>query len=394
MTVGQRQQRRQGGPIQRDEVLLSEKTYDALRLSAQNTLYDLAYSTGGTLIANTNDFLKGLRQVTADLHFHYELSYAPANRGFDGNYRRIEVKLKRPGYSVSSRQGYYALPPGRGIESRFEIPLRAALEAAIPPRQLTCRTASMIFPAERGKSSVVLYLETPLSEYAFQVDSTKKEYHARISVLLLLKDEQGKESERFSQEVPFQGPASKVEDPRTRNFVFYRTLNLSPGKYTVAYVVRDVLEEKVTVKRSLLLVPSHPIQQIALSSIILVKRMDPASADWDQAEQPLILEKERVVPNLAGEIQIAEWSGIPFFFSVLLSDPSTPLPTVDFVFYKDGAPWGHTGAKPLPAPDTRGIIKYMASLPASTFAPGSYDIQVVVKNGERSATGNTTLKIQ
>ena len=105
----------------------------------------MAETTGGFLVANTNDLRKGLERVTADLREYHEIAYTPVNPTPDGKWRNIEVKLSRSDVDVRTRKGYFALPPGVPIVRPSELPLMAALEA---PRLLaTCATAPRRCPS-------------------------------------------------------------------------------------------------------------------------------------------------------------------------------------------------------------------------------------------------------
>jgi VWFA-related protein len=64
---------------------------------------ELAESTGGFLIANTNDTAKPMHRVMEDVRAHYELSYVPTSQNYDGHFRKIEVLVKRPGAQVHTR---------------------------------------------------------------------------------------------------------------------------------------------------------------------------------------------------------------------------------------------------------------------------------------------------
>ena len=68
----------------------------------------LAANTGGKAIINTNDFQPGIEQIYRENNSYYLLGYRPVNARQDGTYRRIEVKVNRPGVEVRSRAGYHA----------------------------------------------------------------------------------------------------------------------------------------------------------------------------------------------------------------------------------------------------------------------------------------------
>jgi Ca-activated chloride channel homolog len=63
------------------------------------------------MIRNENNIGRALDTIAADTGQYYVLAYQPANANFDGKYRPIEVRVKRPGVNVRARRGYLALEP-------------------------------------------------------------------------------------------------------------------------------------------------------------------------------------------------------------------------------------------------------------------------------------------
>jgi VWFA-related protein len=75
--------------------------------TASDTLWRLSQETGGRAIVNTNDLSRGLAQVAQDASAYYLLGYAPSSSRAEGKFRRIEVKVTRPGVRVLARKGYW-----------------------------------------------------------------------------------------------------------------------------------------------------------------------------------------------------------------------------------------------------------------------------------------------
>jgi len=71
------------------------------------SLKNLASGTGGTssIARYPREALARVDEVT---RFEYLLGYYPANSANDGKYRKVEVKVNRPGVTVLVRSGYYA----------------------------------------------------------------------------------------------------------------------------------------------------------------------------------------------------------------------------------------------------------------------------------------------
>ena len=77
---------------------------------ARQALTKLAQTTGGRLFpAHSIRDLDPVYDLVADeLRSVYTLAYYPTDQNFDGSWRSIEVKVKRPGAKVRTRPGYYA----------------------------------------------------------------------------------------------------------------------------------------------------------------------------------------------------------------------------------------------------------------------------------------------
>jgi Ca-activated chloride channel family protein len=69
----------------------------------------LAKASGGkTFDADAGDLAQAAAQVGEELHSVYTVAYHPRNQSFDGKWREIQVRIKRPGVAFRTRPGYYA----------------------------------------------------------------------------------------------------------------------------------------------------------------------------------------------------------------------------------------------------------------------------------------------
>jgi VWFA-related protein len=75
----------------------------------QNTMHDIADSTGGKVCTGSNDLGKCVRDAMNDSSHFYEVSYFPDSREWNGEYRKISLNVKGRGAHLSYRQGYYAI---------------------------------------------------------------------------------------------------------------------------------------------------------------------------------------------------------------------------------------------------------------------------------------------
>ncbi|MDP1570312.1 MAG: VWA domain-containing protein [Vicinamibacterales bacterium] len=82
---------------------------DGRRLfNRQSALRTLAEETDGVAVLNTNDVTGAVSRFMGDLGSYYLLGYYSTNTRLDGRYRRLTVRVKRPGLEVRARPGYLA----------------------------------------------------------------------------------------------------------------------------------------------------------------------------------------------------------------------------------------------------------------------------------------------
>ena len=170
-----------------ESVFSADTAADALRLNRQGVLGDLAASTGGFLVAETNDLRPGLERVLADLRSYYDVGYVPTNPKTDGRWRAIAVKVARPGVVVRTRRGYFAMPPGAPVVLPRELPLAEALAAAPMPRELDLRTAVLRFPGAGPETEALVWVEVPLAGVSLARGESR--YTGQLSLLGQVKDE-------------------------------------------------------------------------------------------------------------------------------------------------------------------------------------------------------------
>ena len=77
-------------------------------MSVVSTLRTLAENTDGIAVVDTNSLERGLKEIADSLSSYYLLGYYSTNTSFDGKFRSIDVKVKRPSVSISARRGYFA----------------------------------------------------------------------------------------------------------------------------------------------------------------------------------------------------------------------------------------------------------------------------------------------
>ena len=380
--ISQAAQRDQySGAVSKDEVKVSETAESSLRASVEGVLRDLAESTGGFAIANTNNFKPGAERIATDIAGYYQLSYEPPPSPFDGRFRRIEVKVTRKDLVVQARSGYFALPPGESqAVFPYEVPLLGALTIKEPPRDFEVRAAAMRFGASPAGLDHKIVVEVPIGAIKMVTTppvppATSGRYRLHLSLVALVKSQAGDVVERFSEDYPFEGPAEKAEALRAGNIVFKRRLALAAGEYTLEVAGQDRETGKLATRRVPITVKpagSGP----AMSSLALIRRIDQLPPET-KSDDPLDIVPARIVPNLDAPISLATNPKLWLFFIAYPARAAAEPPKMTLEFLKDGKPMRRADA-PLPAPDPDGNVRYIGNFPTNAFGPGTYDVRVTV----------------
>ena len=388
----QRQMMTRGNePVTIEDVMNSETAEGALRTDVQGTLQTLAEETGGILVANSNDLADRLDRVSGDLDSYYEVAYAPATTTYDGAFRKVEVKVKRRGVDVQSRSGYFALPPTDGLPLLpYEMPMLAAASASPLPAPFEFGATVFRFGQTPMGMQHTVHVEVPLDRLTFEEHRRDGKYTLRFTVMAMVRDAKGDVVERLSDSFPLEGPLARLPALRRGRLVFKRQLWLAPGRYTVLAVARDQATERSSVKAMPLDVPAAPTGAPLLSSLAVIRRVEPASEQPDPVEDPFRTEQLRIIPSLG--VPISREANPQVSAYVVIYPEQGRTPTLAFEFVRDGTVMGRSVAE-LPAPDQDGRIKYVASFPTSILEPGTYTLRAVAQLDTRRDVSETSFTI-
>jgi VWFA-related protein len=375
-------------PVTMDDVMNSESAEGALRTDTQNVLRTLAEETSGSLIANTNDLGPALvDRVRTDLDSYYEVGYTPATAAADGRFRSIEVKIARRGVTVRSRSGYFALPETDTAPLMpYELPMLAAASSDPPPHAFEYGAAAFRFGRSSRGVQHTLVVEVPLEHLSLQENRKQHTYALKFTAMALVKDQTGQIVQRFSESYPLEGPIDRLPALKRGRLRFKRQMWLPPGRYTLWTIARDQATERSSVKTMPLDV-ADGAAGVRISDLSLIRTVDQVGETFDAVEDPFRTGAMRVVPNIDLPISKGANAQISAYVTIY-PDGTAGVPSVTFEFRRDGAIIGRSAAE-LPPPDDAGRIKYVASFPTETFAPGSYELRAVATQGTTSADSRT-----
>ena len=134
----------------------------------------MAEETGGLILRGTNDLGPGLARISAESRSYYLLGYHPTSPARDGQFRKIEVKVTRPGLSVRARKGYEAAGPARA-----EAPRAAGRAVADVPLRLATYTLE---PVAGGKTRVLAAVEVDFAALTAEERNGRRVAHLELRV--------------------------------------------------------------------------------------------------------------------------------------------------------------------------------------------------------------------
>ena len=349
----------------------------------------LSEDTGGLAIADTNDLGAGLDGVAEELRQYYEVVYAPADPVPDGRFRRIGVKIARPGVRLRTRSGYFATPGRTPTLAPYEMPLVAALAADPPARDFALRTGVLHFaPKGAGRECVVL-ARVPLSEVQVARDVLSGVSRAHLALVGYVKDEGGRVVARLTHDWPIERPSGEAENARPGSALFRRALPLAPGRYSLEVAVQDRRSGGCSVTRSSFVVPPAEAG-LALGSVTVVRSAG-ASGEGVPASDPLRVGAVSLVPDVGEPFDPGASPEVPVLVTVYPGSAIVPV-ELTVAFRRDGREIARATPE-LAAADSEGRIAWIGSLPAGRLAPGTYEVVATAKQGEATAEETARFEI-
>lgn len=380
--------------VRPDEAKVFDTSIQSTRANTQNTLASLAESTGGTLIANTNDFRGPLRRLAEDLLSYYEITYAPEIKSYDGSFRRISIRLNSSDLRVQTRSGYIALPPAvsaKGAVLRaYEVPLLAALDASEPPHAFSYHSQALHFRSAKDQPLCELVMDVPLSSLTYNKNAGGQ-YESRLSYVALLKDGKGEVTKKFQNDVPINAPEAKLAALKASHFIYTEHFDLPAGHYMLETAVLDGGGNKISARKASIVMPG-PSESLGISSVSIVrstKEKEAATAPDD----PMLVGAKVISPMLSPVLKKGEGDSVSFYMVIYPSKKAGGSPQLTMEFSKDGQVLG-SGSPQLTPPDADGRIRYVATAPLSALPPGEFMIRFIVKQGSEVAEEPVTFTLQ
>jgi VWFA-related protein len=344
--------------------------------ASQDTLVALASDTGGKAFLDTNDFAGVYTKVIADTSAYYLIGYSSTNPARDGRFRRIKVRLNKPGLKLEHRNGYYASRDftHSGKEDR-ERQLQDQLTTDLSSTDLTVWMSTSFFRLSDDRFYVPVSIAVPGSEIPFAKSSAQD--RATIDVIGLMRDQQQRAVGKLRETVKL---AVQPNQEVKRKTVQYDTgFTLPPGKYRLKVVLRENQSGAIGSYESDVVVPDLRRYPVKLSSVVLGTQTQ-AVAERNVVN-PLARNGTMLVPSLTHVVGTSQ--PLYFYYEVYepaLAQSGTPRLLTSIAFFRGKVKTYETPlveVTKLDAPDRKAAV-FQFAVPASALKPGYYTCQITV----------------
>lgn len=259
--------------------------------ASQEVMATLSSDTGGKAFFDSNDFAPAFAQVQRDTSAYYAIGFHSSNPARDGKYRKLTIKINRPGVKLEYRPGYYAPADFKhsGREDR-ERELEDELTSDLPATDVAVYLDAMYFRLDENRFFVPVSLIVPGSQIPFVKGGDKDK--ATLDIIGEVIDEvkrpigSARETVKLNLDPSLQA--------RQKNIEYTTSFNLPPGKYHLKFVVRENQTGRMGSFEADITLPDMKKQPLKMSSIVLASLRQPS-----KKSSPLVREGEEYVPNIS-----------------------------------------------------------------------------------------------
>jgi len=259
--------------------------------ATQEVMSTLSTDTGGKAFFDSNDFAPAFAQVERDTSAYYAIGFHSSNPARDGRYRKLTIKVNRPGVKLEYRPGYYAPADFQhaGKEDR-ERELEEQLASDLPATDMAVYMDAMYFRLDENRFYVPVSLIVPGSQIPFVKGGDKDK--ATLDIIGSVIDEAKRPIGHARETVKLNlDPSFRA---RQKNIQYTTSFNLPPGKYQMKFVVRENQTGRMGSFEAEITLPDMKKSPLKMSSIVMASMRQPS-----KAQDPLVRNGEEYVPNIS-----------------------------------------------------------------------------------------------
>jgi VWFA-related protein len=221
-----------------DNVGLKEES-----MSREDSMLNLARLTGGKAYFGRNDLDQEIAQAIDTGSRYYTIAHRPSNADWNGKYRKLRVKIARPGAKALCRAGYFA------VADPLKTKDNPDREAAIAMNPLAPLSTQMIMkvrvlPPQAAGGPVEIGMLVDAHAISFNKSSDGRQ-SADLQFIAVATTADGKPSASFSEF--FRQPVTKeqLDSLLKTGIQLNKQLQLPAGSYVLRLGIMDRLANRI-----------------------------------------------------------------------------------------------------------------------------------------------------
>jgi VWFA-related protein len=365
----------------------------------KDTLAQFAVNTGGRFIADANDLRAGLDELLEATRYYYVLGFEPQNPGDKPDKpRKLKVRVKGAGLSVSHRRGYVLKPRENEV-----TPAAGAMRAAesivkgLSGGAIALSAVAVPYRDARGTLSLPVILQA----HGRSLAGDPKAKQLGLELFGYAFDGKGQ-----LRDVVTLSPVVDLGSVKTaldaKGLQFITSFGVPDGTVDLRFLVRDKATQRMGSLRLRVEMPEAEGNAMVLSPPLAMD--DPRSRlvlpapsrgrpaleiPFRLAEAPFTAEPRPSLANgAARDVCVMAWGGNLRFAEDRLPEVAPQL--VD----ASGAAHAVSLDAVRVVPDADGVGRYVLTLRPTNVPPGGYVLRLSVRDPESGATGRSEVAVQ
>jgi VWFA-related protein len=259
--------------------------------ASQEVMATLSSDTGGKAFFDSNDFAPAFAQVQRDTSAYYAVGFHSSNPVRDGIYRKLTIKVNRPGVKLEFRPGYYAPVDFKhsGREDR-EQELTEQMNSDLPATDMAMYLDALYFRQDDRRFFVPVSLLVPGSQIPFVKGGSKDK--ATLDIVGEVIDEVKRPIGHVRETVKLN--LDQGLNARQKNIQYTTSFSLPAGKYHLKFVVRENQTGLMGSFEADITLPDMKKAPLKISSIVLASMRQPS-----KRQDPLVRNGQEYVPNIS-----------------------------------------------------------------------------------------------
>jgi hypothetical protein len=321
------------------------------------SLYSFVESTGGRAFVNTNDPASHIGDAFLESSAYYLVGFQSSDPPTDGGFRKVEVKVNRPGIDVRTRNGYYA--PKKAAAAKPTDGVINGLPSGDLPLHVTA--VPFAVPGRRDAAVIVVTRLEPLNA------ATDRKVNLAATAI----DTDSKSHGTHRQTIDISSRTGRRQQPDLPSH-----LPLPPGRYMVRLAAES--EGRTGTVFTDVEVPDFTKDPLSLSGLVLQR--SPATPVADKVIADLI----PVVPTTVRDFDTGD--EVTVFLRVYQGGKGRVVPvrmSAKVTNERNGVSSNQEAVLEVDEfGDTR-AADYRVALPVAHLAPGAYLLEVEAQSGAR-----------